>query len=795
MKKPEAFEGAGHGEQLAIAPPPLWQPSGNSFERSSTGTPCPVCDRTKDGDCRILSSGIVLCHTCLNGVAPGRHHPDRPFVYCGHRDEAQGFGIWKPEALCEDRKDKAPRKPQKREFTYFLWDGSPAPQQRLRIDYSDGRPKRCTWAGKLGIPQREVAPYRWHEAIDGITAGDLLFIVRGELKAELLTGRGFRSISLLNQDDERLTVELRALAAEGVVPVLVPDNDSKDLDYWYATLTAAIPEARSLLCPLKGMDWRTPPKDGGLGIEDWIARSKPSNDDILAAITEQPWGSVKPMADFMKAANSLKQRLDEGLAEIDAISDVATRSVALHTLQRDLDLSEKTFLTLVRTLSEAKAPKAAESFEDLMSQDTGSAEALAEELLPTGLLLIAAEGGVGKSSIGYQIAEAVTNGAKFAGQFKCRQAAALIIQMDESVEDAKRKWRRMGLSPSPGRLTVKWRFSPMMFPELRRWIAESDAKLVVLDSLLMIAGGQISPKDAEFGLLIYRLNELAGELGITILCLHHVIKSAGRQRTEITKDDIFGTAYIFNGAADVWGLWRTTEDGTGDTLFGLRCLKARSGLVDVGTTYEFIGNDEDRRMTFRGISGRTTTLNQIRTARDRVIALLEQSEGALLTPEQVSQRLQLGNRKYAGKLLGELYDRRSITGVDREQLPSTGGRPGYAYFVARARNAGGGKGEKSQTLSPFSPGFSHTFPPGQESSEREEREGVEGGFSPEYSLRATGSNDTADQPPRVYSCPGGSAVVLPGPANGSSWDVDGEDDPHWGPRPDPEPAEEVALPF
>ena len=57
MKKPEAVEGAGHGEQLAIAPPSLWQPSGNSFKPSSKRSPCPVYERTKDGDCRIFGSG------------------------------------------------------------------------------------------------------------------------------------------------------------------------------------------------------------------------------------------------------------------------------------------------------------------------------------------------------------------------------------------------------------------------------------------------------------------------------------------------------------------------------------------------------------------------------------------------------------------------------------------------------------------------------------------------------------------------------------------------------------------
>ena len=304
-------------------------------------------------------------------------------------------------------------------------------------------------------------------------------------------------------------------------------------------------------------------------------------------------------SDLLSGAQELKRRLDEGLERIDSIKDVATRSAGLHKLRSELGLNEKAFTGLVKALSEAKAPTASESFDELMASDEQNLTPLAEDLLPAGLVLIAAEGGAGKSNTAYQVAEAVTNGSKFAGQFQCQQGAALIIQKDESPTDAKRKFLRMALKPAKGALHIKWKFSSLMFPELRRWVAEYGAKLVVLDSLMTIAGGEISPKDAEFGLLIYRLNQLAGELGITILCLHHVIKG-GKQRQEIAKDDIFGTAYVYNGASDAWGLWRSREDGTGDELFNLRCLKSRSGLVDVGTTYQFTGNDEDRRMMFKG---------------------------------------------------------------------------------------------------------------------------------------------------------------------------------------------------
>jgi len=296
----------------------------------------------------------------------------------------------------------------------------------------------------------------------------------------------------------------------------------------------------------------------------------------------------------------------------------------------------------------------------------------------------------------------------------------------------------------------------------------------ILDSLLTIAGGQISPKDAEFGLLIYRLNQLAGELGITIVCLHHVVKAGGeKKRVEITKDDIYGTAYVYNGSADAWGLWRSVDDGTGDTVFSLRCLKVRSGLCDLGTTYEFVGNDEDRRMVFKGLADRTITLDEIKSSRDKIRVYLERGNGAKFSAQQLKDTLNLGSVKYTARLCSELFDRRATTGVLRSALPSTGGRRAYAYFSTRSTNSGKAlqipsnrpqeqvtdRVEKGCSLKPqgeepdsFSTNFSTAFPPMEESSEREGSGGVRGDLTPEKVLtREEDSTPKTDIPVSVDS--------------------------------------------
>ena len=627
---------------------------------------------------------------------------------------------------------KPVRRKQRRSWDYYTAITLERNQPALTVHRTDdGNGERKIWQTSHCPPSgpkevgAKVLPYGYAEAIEALDAGEaFVFWVEGEPCVD-----AFRKLGLVAVTSLGGCGNFQPDRDGGLFPsdrlVIVPDRDKAGLKY--AKTVAETYAGCRWLYPFPGTaEWNgSCPEKGGLDIADWIEQGA-TVDHILKGIGQklEPASEAESFDirdEFLRDAESLKSRLDRGLSQIDQIPDVATRSVALHTLQQDLGLSQKAFTTLVTALSEAKGPQVSESFDDLMAEDDEETLALVDDLLPTGLVLVAAEGGAGKSTFAYQLAEAITNGTKFAGQFQCQQAPVLIIQKDESLKDAKTKWHTMGLKPARGSLTIKWQFSPMMFPELRRWIEETKAKAVVLDSLLTIAGGQqINPKDAEFGLLIYRLNQLAGELGITIICLHHVVKGGGdKKRTEIGKDDIYGTAYVYNGASDAWGLWRTTEDGTGDTLFSLRCLKARSGLVDIGTTYEFTGNDEDRRMWFKGIANRTISLNEIKSARQRVISYLQRANGAAFTSAQLSQNLKIDLVKYAAKLCADVYANRAVTGIDRKKLISTGGRPQYAYFHPSENSYT--KVEKVK-VPPSNPSFSTTstaFPPSSEPAYQE----------------------------------------------------------------------------
>ena len=656
-----------------------------TFTLSSGPNPCPMCDRTKDGDCRILDTGIVLCHTILNGVDLGKKHPDRPFIYCGQSDDAQGFGKWLPEHLASEPLTKAPREPLEHRFDYRLWDGGPAPRQRLRIDYSDGRPKKVTWAGKLGIPEAEIAPFAWHETQETLGfSDDPLFVVKGELKAKQLTDLGHCAISILGVS-ERLITELRQLGRQ---VVLAPDCDLADLQKWCRELTQALPQCRYLLVPMKGLNWRQPPEHGGLGIEDWLQTSKPSSAVMLAAITSEPW---KPSQEAAPAVNDPVEQLRKAIDAsatvrtlklgLKLLEDVASPTERFVGLQR---LREQTNLTASRAFDQAIATLIDEQRND---KDCTHAELMARNHDATftidqfgargALVGIGGDKGDGKTLLMYRAAIAVASGESLFGELTVEQGPVILVQTDESDTNAIKKFKAMG---ADGDLPIHWRwgFNPSMVPDLKRQIIKTGAKFIGIDSVTTVAGGRgIKTTDPEFSLFLYQLNALAAELGVVIFILIHLRKPDSiKGRTEVTMNDFLGTGMLTAACSDVFGYWPNRQPDAFPDQFILRCLGKRN--CEAGVTWDLQGSKDDYSLTFAGVQGGGATPSEQRSCLEKALGYLRQRRGECLSPSGIATAINSSERTVK-KLLRDYYSSGNALAVQRVKGESTGGRPSWHW--------------------------------------------------------------------------------------------------------------------
>ena len=201
-----------------------------------------------------------------------------------------------------------------------------------RTDHGDGRDKEIRWRpalSKENLSTADLAPFGWQDVITHHRQhGGPVLISKGELKVLWCQDIGLQAISIHEWND-RLAQELLALGRDAV---LVPDCDLADLRGWYTSACKALPHARHLLTP--GADWANPPKQHGVGLDDWLQTniesvSSTTATDLLAGVTDQPW---QP-ADDGDDAPVDQRKLFEDL-----------RSYALELLQEKVSVLERTAL-------------------------------------------------------------------------------------------------------------------------------------------------------------------------------------------------------------------------------------------------------------------------------------------------------------------------------------------------------------------------------------------------------------------------------------------------------------------
>jgi len=379
---------------------------------------------------------------------------------------------------------------------------------------------------------------------------------------------------------------------------------------------------------------------------------------------------------------------------INAIKNPTQRLLAEKQLRTSFRLSERDFKELKQSVLHESRDKKHDlsSFDAVMEASKKNAgKPLVEGFLQGGVVtLLAAEGGCGKSTLCYALAEAVSKGEKLFDYLQTCQGNDLVIEADENPNNAAIKWQQMEYDPGRDNVEYQWEWNPTLMVELEENIQSNGVKLVIMDSFATLFGGSVALNESESGNYIYELNRIAGRTGAAIIVTHHlkkgssVDKKSGKARP-IRFDDIYGSTFIKNGASDVWGMWRSDPSGES---FKLRYLKDRSMVQKRHFTYDLTGSEDTLRFEIH--SAQVDTLEEGKTVNQRVLKLLEEKAGTWLSVARIHDELTTASRfssftaRAIRKACTELLDDAASTGVERQAMAPNGkGRPSFSYRCVR----------------------------------------------------------------------------------------------------------------
>ncbi|WP_019502268.1 DUF927 domain-containing protein [Pseudanabaena sp. PCC 6802] len=256
---------------------------------SSATNPCPICDRVKDGDCRISQDGgLVLCHSEVNGRVKGEQLGN--YIWIGSISEPMDWGKWITPNL-EPRKNPDHRPTGKTyRFDYQNESGEVAcTKVRIYQKQNDGSVKKKDWWEPKGVDSASLLPYRYAEAIAALKADPTLplLIDESEMTCDELWQRGVPAIAF---GRSLKPARIKKLLS-GYESCLVICIDQDEPGIRKAAKYQKIFPMAATLRPYPESDFWLPewlPESGGLDVRDWILENNLSKDKVLEAIQQMP---------------------------------------------------------------------------------------------------------------------------------------------------------------------------------------------------------------------------------------------------------------------------------------------------------------------------------------------------------------------------------------------------------------------------------------------------------------------------------------------------------------------------
>jgi hypothetical protein len=414
-----------------------------------------------------------------------------------------------------------------------------------------------------------ILPYKYEEAIaEAELTGLPIVIVEGELTCEAVWSIGLPSVTFLGGSKQYRTNGDYSNLFKNQKLVLAPDRDEQGVAFM-REIENDNPGAQWLYADPLSWEWQNLPSGNGLDLADYIEEGA-TKDDLLASIVSKgkhTGHDGKPSYEEIISAI-------EGFVGLYANDARITYEASSWLEQRGVKMGQQ---NIDRIIDEAKTRiYGREEIETIDALTIANSEQCREwliaGLMPLGsVMLLAASGGTGKSTLIYNWALNIALGQSWSGR-RCMKGKCLIIQSDEPLVDTSEKlgvigFQEAGLQEGEIAFWESWRFGHMK--QLEEHVRRHRPLFVAIDSLTAcLAGMDVDLVKSSAGDVIYGLRDIANKYKCSICILHHLNKSGGLRDS---------TSFVDN-VSEVVKLTRP-DNNPDPNQFVFEWLKSRSGLT------------------------------------------------------------------------------------------------------------------------------------------------------------------------------------------------------------------------
>ena len=272
-------------------------------------------------------------------------------------------------------------------------------------------------------------------------------------------------------------------------------------------------------------------------------------------------------------------------------------------------------------------------------------------------ILLAADGGIGKTKLAYGIAKTMIQGTQF-GKFIAtgEKRKILYYQGDESPGDMMQALESLGYSESDIGKYVRVRFgwSAENMPALLQDLKEFQPDFVVLDSLSTANKYSVyQESQMEYARPILQMTGLATQYKTTFLIIHHTNREGG----------VRGTTAIRNAVSEVWLLTKDNSQTATpyDRILEINKSRSRSS----NKKYRLMFNPEDLQFTFLGEESEQGFNGVEQSAKDALLEFFSNNRNTRFTSKELAHRLGYSDGHIRNCLNGLAAD--GLISADRQE--------------------------------------------------------------------------------------------------------------------------------